>query len=253
MKKNEVSKNKNVSKNSVALPVDVILMAGGKGERLKSLTEKTPKPLLKIGEKPVIDYNLDRLKYYGIENIWISVGYLAEQIMDYLGDGSQKNLTIQYIKEKKPLGTAGAIAFVKNFENDAILIMNSDLLTNINFEDFYKNFIKSGASMCIATTKHKVEIPYTVLETSEEEFMEILEIKTHPSYVYQVNAGIYFIQRKYLNLIPKDTFFDATDLIQKLLDKKEKVSYYSILGYWLDIGKPEDFAKAQEDIKYIKF
>jgi len=240
----------NLSENQSILPIDAVLMAGGKGERLKPLTDSVPKPLLKVGQKPIIDYNLDRLEHYGVENIWISVRYLAEQIIEHLGDGSSKNLYIQYIKEEKPLGTAGAISLIENFKHDVVLLMNSDLLTNIDFEDFYQTFIESGASMCIATIPYKVSIPYAILETSSH---QVLDIKEKPSYIYQANAGIYLIQRKYLSLIPQNEFFDAPDLVQALIKQKEKISYYSILGYWLDIGKPEDFIKAQEDVNHIKF
>ncbi|MCU0440302.1 MAG: nucleotidyltransferase family protein [Raineya sp.] len=240
----------NLSENQSILPIDAVLMAGGKGERLKPLTDTTPKPLLKVGQKPIIEYNLDRLEHFGVENVWISVRYLAEQIIEYLGDGSNKNLNIQYIKEEKPLGTAGAVSLIENFKHETVLLMNSDLLTNIDFEDFYKTFMDSEASMCIATIPYKVSIPYAILET---EHHEVLDIKEKPSYIYQANAGIYLIKRKYLNLIPQNSFFDAPDLVQELIRQGKKISYYSILGYWLDIGKPEDFTKAQEDVNHIKF
>lgn len=240
----------NLSENQSILPIDAVLMAGGKGERLKPLTDTVPKPLLKVGQKPIIDYNIDRLEHFGVENIWISVRYLAEQIMEHLGDGSAKNLNIQYVKEEKPLGTAGALSLIENFKHDIILLMNSDLLTNIDFEDFYRAFVDSKASMCIATIPYKVSIPYAILETENH---EVLDIKEKPSYIYQANAGLYLIQRKYLNLIPQNTFFDAPDLVQTLIKQEKKISYYPILGYWLDIGKPEDFTKAQEDVNHIKF
>lgn len=239
-----------ISENQSILPIDAVLMAGGKGERLKPLTETIPKPLLKVGQKPIIEYNLDRLEHFGVENVWISVRYLADQIMEYLGNGSNKNLNIQYIKEEKPLGTAGSISLINDFKHDVVLLMNSDLLTNIDFEDFYKTFIESEASMCIATIPYKVSIPYAILETENH---EVLDIKEKPSYIYQANAGLYLIQRKYLNLIPQNSFFDAPDLVQELIKLGKKISYYSILGYWLDIGKPEDFIKAQEDVNHIKF
>jgi dTDP-glucose pyrophosphorylase len=249
-KEKRIVKIINLDEKRSFLPIDAVLMAGGRGERLKPLTNDTPKPLLKIGKKPIIEYNLDSLESYGVENIWISVRYLAEKITDYLGNGADKNLKINYIHENNPLGTAGALALIEDFEHDTILLMNSDLLTNIDFEDFYKTFLQTKAALCVATVPYHVSIPYAILETSEN---EIVEIKEKPTYTFQANAGMYLFQRKFLDIIPKNQFFDAPDLIQALIDQKEKVSYYPILSYWLDIGKHEDFAKAQEDVKHIKF
>jgi len=135
-----IDKNKQIKKvydlhrlNSV-LPLDAVIMAGGRGQRLRPITDTIPKPMIKLGGKPIIEHNIDRLIAYGIENIYISVNYLKEKIMEYFGDGTDKGINIQYIEEEKPLGTAGALSLVKEFEND-ILLTNSDLFTNIDFED----------------------------------------------------------------------------------------------------------------------
>jgi dTDP-glucose pyrophosphorylase len=232
------------------LPLDAVIMAGGQGRRLRPLTETIPKPLLKIGLKTIIDYNIDRLANYGIENIHISVNYLGQMIQDHCKDGSDRNLNLQYIIEHNALGTIGAVSKISNLQYNDILVMNSDLLTNIDFEDFYKEFIASCADMAIASVPYTVSVPYAVLETNGG---NVLSFKEKPSYTYYSSAGIYLIKRQTIDLIPKDEFYHATDLIEKLILLKKKVIYYPLLGYWLDIGRHADLEKAKEDIKHIQF
>jgi len=169
------------------LPLDAVIMAGGKGTRLLPLTETTPKPLLKIGEKPIIEYNIDRLSLYGINNITISVKYLAAQVKDCFQDGSDKNIQISYVEEEDPLGTLGAVALIEEFTNDYILVMNSDLLTNIDYEGMFEDFINQEADMIVATTPYEVTIPYGVIETKGN---IIKALKEKPTYTYYYNAGI---------------------------------------------------------------
>src|SRR5690606_11359769 len=151
------------------LPVDAVLMAGGEGKRLRPLTEKTPKPLLLVGDKPIIEHNVDRLSNVGIENVYLSVNYLGEQLEAYSGDGSSKGINISYVRENKPLGTIGSVLLVDCFQHDEILVMNSDLLTNIDFADFYKFFKDSDADMAVAATTYQVDVPYAVLEADEHQ------------------------------------------------------------------------------------
>lgn len=240
----------NFSECHSALPLDAVIMAGGEGMRLRPLTEKTPKPLLIIGNKPIIEYGIDHLIQYGIENITISINYLGSQIKDYFQNGAQKGISIKYVTEKEKMGTLGSISLIEHFEHDDVLIMNSDLLTNIDIEEFYREFIKKDAAMSVACIPYTVNIPYAIVETKDE---AILSLKEKPNLTYHSNAGIYLIKRKFLELIPKNSFFNATDMIDKLISEKQKVTYYSILGYWLDIGKMDDYRKAQEDIKHIRF
>jgi dTDP-glucose pyrophosphorylase len=239
-----------LKKLRTVLPVEVLLMAGGRGERLKPLTDDIPKPMLRVGSKPIIEHNIDRLALYGVEKLHVSVKYKAEQIMDYFKDGAEKGLNINYITEDEPLGTLGAIRLIDNIETPAILVMNSDLLTNIDFEDFYRLFEESGADMIVASTPYRVDVPYGVLETDGN---QITSLKEKPSYVYFSNAGIYLIKTSLLERIPKGKFYNATDLMDELIAEGKKVVNYPIVHYWLDIGKPEDFKKAQEDIKHIRF
>ncbi|WP_339710962.1 nucleotidyltransferase family protein [uncultured Kriegella sp.] len=232
------------------LPIDAVIMAGGRGERLRPLTDSTPKPLLKIGEKPIIEHNVDRLVAFGIDDFWISVRYLGEQIEAYFKDGSEKNIKTKYLYETKPLGTIGAIANEKEFLHDYILVTNSDILTNLNYEDFFLSFVESEADLSVVTIPYEVNVPYAVLETTNK---HVVSFKEKPTYTYYSNGGIYLMKRKILELIPQNQFFNATDLMEKLIGEGYKVHSYPLRGYWLDIGKHEDFERAQEDIKHIKF
>jgi len=232
------------------IPADGVLMAGGKGKRLMPLTSNTPKPLLKVGEKPIIEYNIDRLINYGIKNIHVSINYLGEQIQEYFGDGHLKNASIHYVKENQPLGTIGSILLVEDFKHDDILVMNSDLLTNIDFADFYTTFMEAGADMAVAATSYHVDVPYAVLEVDGKNIATSLKEK--PRYTYYSNAGIYLLKKSLLNMIPRGAFYDITDLMEAILATNKKLITYPITGYWLDIGKPEDYKQAQEDIKHIK-
>lgn len=232
------------------LPVDVVVMAGGKGTRLRPLTEYTPKPLLKVGGKPILEHNIHRLSLFGMDDFWISVNYLGEQIQEHFGNGNQKNLNIDYVWEEEPLGTIGSVSKIDNFIHDYVLVTNSDILTNLDYEDFFLRFKKEEADFAVVTIPYKVDVPYAVLETTNG---NVMNFKEKPTYTYYSNGGIYLMKREVTERIPKDSFFDTTDLMEELIAAGKKVLSYPLNGYWMDIGKPEDFEKAQEDIKTIKF
>lgn len=229
--------------NKSYVPVDAVLMAGGKGERLRPLTLETPKPLLKVADKPIIDYNIDNLINSGINHINVTVNYLAEQIEEHFKN-PKNGIQVRIVREPKFLGTIGSIKFVKKWYNDTILLMNSDLFTNIDIESFYLHFIKHNADMSVAGVPYNVNIPYGIFEL--ENTREIKGITEKPNYHYYANAGIYLIKRSLLNLIPDDEFFDATDFMGKLIKNNKKVIRFPIAGYWIDIGKLEDFKNVQE-------
>ncbi|MFI5203710.1 MAG: sugar phosphate nucleotidyltransferase [Flavobacteriales bacterium] len=233
------------------LPVDAVLMAGGRGERLKPLTDTVPKPLLKIAGKPIIEYNIDNLCKHGINTFHVSLGYLHEQIDAYLKNKIVSPLQLEVVLEKSPLGTAGSLSLMKNWVNDYILMMNCDLLTNVDFSVLYKKAISSGADVVMATIPYNVDVPYGVIKISEGE--EVMELSEKPQLVYQVNAGIYLFKKDLLSLVPAGEKFDATDFLNSALKKKKKVVAQSVMGYWLDIGRPSDFERAKTDIAYIKF
>jgi len=232
------------------LPVDVVIMAGGRGERMRPLTDVTPKPLLKVGDKPILEHNLDRLALFGIDDFWISVKYLGDQIESYIGDGSIRNMNIQYVWEDEPLGTIGAVSKINNFQHDYVMVTNSDLLTNLDFEHFFLDFLKQDADLSVVTIPYQVSIPYAVLETSNG---DVLSFKEKPTYTYYSNGGIYLMKRKIVEMIPAGQHFNATNLMERLIEKGFKVSSYPLSGYWLDVGNAQDFEKAQKDIHQIKF
>lgn len=232
------------------LPVDVVVMAGGKGTRLRPLTENTPKPLLKVGDKAILEHNIHRLSRFGMDDFWISVNYLGEQVEEHFGNGHHKNLNIEYVWEDEPLGTIGSVSKIKSFIHDYVLVTNSDILTNLDYEDFFLRFKEQEADLAVLTIPYKVDIPYAVLETTNG---HVMSFKEKPTYTYYSNGGIYLMKREITDRIPKNTFFDATDLMEELIAEGKKVLSYPLTGYWLDIGKPEDFKKAQEDIKTVKF
>lgn len=232
------------------LPIDVVLMAGGRGERLRPLTIDTPKPLLLVGDKPIMEHNLDQLALYGIDDFWFSINYLGDQIETYFGSGENKNVSIQYVREDMPLGTIGSVSKIKNFTHDYVLVSNSDLLTNLDYEMFFLDFISHDADLAIVTIPYQVNIPYAVLETVHN---DVKSFKEKPTYTYYSNGGIYLMKKSVLQYIPENTTFDATHLMDRIIAEKFKVISFPLSGYWLDVGKHEDYEKAQEDIKHIKF
>lgn len=234
----------NFALNNSYLPLDAVLMAGGKGERLRPMTLTTPKPLLKVGNKPIIDYNVDNLLQCGVENISVTVNYLAEQLEAHFATPRPNGVQVKCVREPKYLGTIGSIKFVETWHNDTILVMNSDLFTNINLEDFYLHFKEHDADMSIAAVPYTVSIPYGIFEI--EDIRDVKGVKEKPSYHYYANAGIYLIKHEVLDSIPQDTFFNATDLMDKLIAQSKKVIRFPMSGYWIDIGKPEDFKKVQD-------
>jgi len=247
--KKELLKLIDFTKTKSILPVDAVIMAGGLGTRLKPLTANTPKPLLKIGGKEIVSYNFDRLYQYGITNQSITVNYLGEQIEKFCSDYNN-NINFKIVKETEFLGTAGSLSLIDSFKNDTVLLMNSDLLTNIDYEDFYKSFIDSDADIMVASIPYPVNLPYAIFDLEAE---QIKSFKEKPSFTYYANAGIYLIKKDIISEIPKNRFFNATDLMDLIINSDRKLIHYPIFGYWLDIGKHQDFEKAQKDISNINW
>lgn len=232
------------------IPVDVVIMAGGRGERLKPLTNEIPKPLLVVGDKSIIDHNIDRLMMYGVINFHITLGYLADLIKNHLGNGKSKGVSFNYLIEDEPMGTIGSVSLIKNIENEYVLLTNSDILTNMSYEDFYIDCISKNADMSVVSVPYSVDIPYAVINSNGD---KISSFEEKPSYTYYSNGGIYLIKKSILNKIPKNNFFNATDLMDLLIKENYKIISYKISDYWLDIGKHQDFNKAKNDIDKINF
>lgn len=230
------------------LPLDAVIMAGGKGTRLLPLTETIPKPLLKIGDKCIIDHNVDRLKQFGVDDFWISIGHFGEQIEAHFRQKKQENSNIHFVTEEQPLGTIGAVRQIKNLHHNYVLVTNSDLLTTLDYEEFFLDFLEKEADMAVVTIPYQVDVPYAVMETSNH---HVVSFKEKPSYTYYSNGGIYIIKRSLLEYIPENAFFNSTDLMETVLAKGLKLISFPNRNYWLDIGKHEDYKKAQEDIKHL--
>lgn len=240
----------NLEKFRTRLPIDVVLMAGGKGERLRPLTLETPKPLLKVGDKCIIDHNIDRLINYGVKHISVTVNYLKEQIEEHFSE-PRGEVQVQTVREPKFLGTIGSIKFVENFYNDTVLVMNSDLFTNINYEDFFLHFKEHDADMSVAAVPYSVHVPYGIFKI--EDRRNITGLVEKPTYDYYANAGIYLIKKSALDLIPEDTFFNATDLIEALIAQGRKVIRFPLNSTWIDIGNPQEYKRANELVKHIQY
>lgn len=238
----------NLERYKTRLPIDAVLMAGGKGERLRPLTEKTPKPLLKVGDKCIIDHNIDRLIDYGVKHISVTVNYLKEQLEEHFVE-SRGEVKVQTVREPKFLGTIGSIRFVPEFFNDTVLVMNSDLFTNINYEDFYLHFKEHDADMSVAAVPYDVDIPLGILNL---EGRNITGLSEKPHFDYYANAGIYLIKKTALELIPEDTMFHSTDLVEALIAAGRKVIRFPIGGTWIDIGTPQEYRRANDMVKHLK-
>ena len=238
-----------LTKIRTLLPLSAILMAGGKGERLRPLTLSTPKPLLKIGDRAIIDYNVEALSRVGITDITVTTGYLAEQIDQHFSQ-PVCGIEVKTVREEVPLGTIGAASLVHRSNPDgATLVMNSDLLTTASIEEMYLKHINEGADITIAAIPYAVSVPYAILTTNGS---EVTGLEEKPSYSYYANAGIYIISNRLLNSLPSDRRTDATDLIERAIADGKKVVYFPINGTWIDIGSPTDFRQAQELMQHAK-
>ena len=238
----------NLQKFKSKLPIDAVLMAGGKGERLRPLTEKIPKPLLEVGGKCIIDHNVDRLRSYGVQYVNVTVNYLGEQLEEHFStprDGVQ----VRTFREPKFLCTIGSIKFVDTFYNDTVLVMNSDLFTNIDYEDFFLHFQMHDAEMSVAAVPYNISIELGILDLDGRNIKGLIE---KPKYNYYANAGIYLIKKRALAEIPKDTFFHATHLVEKLIAQDKKVIRYPLNGTWIDIGTLQEYERAKELVKHLK-
>jgi dTDP-glucose pyrophosphorylase len=222
----------------------VILMAGGLGTRLAPLTNDTPKPLLKVGTKPILETIIENFANYGFTDIIISVNYKADMIKEYFKDGSRFGVNIEYIQEAKRLGTAGALSLLKQKPKEPFFVMNADLLTNVNFThllDFH-SFGNAVATMCVREFQYQV--PYGVVETKKD---KIISIKEKPINKFFVNAGIYLLSPSVLEYIPKDEFYDMPTLFEKLINQNKQTLSFPIHEYWLDIGQHNDFIQANNE------
>lgn len=219
----------------------VVLMAGGLGSRLGALTKDCPKPLLKINGKPILEIILENFIASGFHRFYISVNYKAEMIKEYFQDGSRWGVEIRYIHEKERMGTAGSLSLIDEKPHDALLVINGDLLTKVNFQQLldYHMDMNVMATMCVRD--YEYQVPYGVIKVENQ---RLVQIKEKPISKQFINGGIYVIQPEALSYIPPNTFFDMPSLFQEIINRKEEATVYPIREYWIDIGRLDDFERA---------
>jgi dTDP-glucose pyrophosphorylase len=226
----------------------VVLMAGGLGTRLSPLTDTTPKPMLHVGNKPILETIIENFSKYGYNEIVISVNYKSELIQDYFGDGDQFGVNITYVHESKRMGTAGALSLIRESLTDPFFVMNGDLLTNINFEHMHDYHLSHDAVATMAVREYDFQVPYGVVNVSEG---RIISIEEKPTHKFFVSAGIYMLSPEVLNRIPNDVFFDMPTLFEKLICEQQSAVSFPIREYWLDIGRMGDYERANNEYSRV--
>ena len=222
----------------------VVLMAGGLGTRLRPLTDKIPKPLLKVGTKPILETILESFLDAGFHRFYFAVNYKSQMIEDYFGDGSRFGAEIAYLHENKRMGTAGALFFLPEQPKAPILVMNGDLLTKVDFGALLDYHIEQGATATMAVREYNYQVPYGVIDFDGE---QITGIREKPSYSFFVNAGIYVLSPEAVAQVNKEEFFDMPQLFDELVTAGKKTTVFPVREYWLDIGRMDDFQRAQEE------
>ncbi len=225
-----------------------IILAGGKGRRLAPYSTVLPKPLMPIGEMPILEVILRQLKSHGCEEATLAVGYLSELLMAYFNDGKKLGLKINYSVEDKPLGTAGPLALISNGSDEPFLVMNGDILTDINYSDLYRFHKEQGSIATIGTFIRTVKIDFGVIELDGGQVLAGYREK--PSFTYRVSMGVYVFSPRVLHYITPHIYFDFPDLVKLLIERGEQVSSYPFQGYWLDIGRPDDYALAVNEFDH---
>lgn len=226
-----------------ALPVRAVIMAGGFGTRLSPLTDEVPKPMLPVGDRPLMEYTVEQLRKAGIHSLNITTHYLTEKISAYFRDGRDFGVDIHYIEEETPLGTAGALGLMEA-SNEPMLVINGDILTRVDFRAMLDFHRKHLADLTVGVRQYEMEVPYGVVDCDGP---NVVRLSEKPRHRFLVNAGVYLLDPGVQKFIPRRTFFNMTDLIDRLLEEGRKVVSFPILEYWLDIGQPLDYRKAQED------
>lgn len=231
------------------LSLQAVIMAGGFGTRLRPLTEDLPKPMLPVGDRPLMELIVEQLRRAGIRRVSITTHYMAESIIEHFGDGHDFGVELNYVTEDRPLGTAGALGLMQT-PQEPLLVINGDILTRVDFRAMLAYHQEYEADLTVAVHKYDLNMPYGVIE-SDGAFVRGLVEK--PLLNFFVNAGIYLLEPSVHRYIPNGQRFDMTDLIQRLLDEDRPVASFPILEYWLDIGHHTDYVQAQEDVKDGRF
>lgn len=227
------------------LPYPVVLMLGGLGTRLRPLTQAVPKPMLKVGNRPILEHIMETLVSQGFNEFYFCINYLGHMIREHFGHGEKWGVTIHYVEESKRMGTAGALSLLPHAMQTPFLVMNGDLLTKLDFKSLMDFHIaqKAVATMCVR--EHEHQVPYGVIELSDT--YRVTRVVEKPTYRYWVNGGIYALSPQALTFVPKDEFFDMPTLVDHIIEQQLNVSAYQMQDYWLDIGQMPDFEQAQTD------
>ena len=224
--------------------VHAVVMAGGYGKRLMPLTANTPKPMLRVGEQPLIERLVQQLKQAGIARVNISTHYKEDQISAHFGNGDAFGIEVEYVSEERPLGTAGGLSLVSG--DDPLLVINGDILTALDFRALLNFHFEHGAEMTVAVREYGFDVPYGVVDTDG---LHVTAVTEKPTVKFFVNAGIYLISPSVRELIPPEQHFDMPQLIDMLVKAGGKVISFPVWEYWLDIGRHEDYEQAQQDVR----
>jgi NDP-sugar pyrophosphorylase family protein len=226
-----------------------VILAGGKGTRLRPYTTVFPKPLMPIGDEPILEIVIRQLKSHGFDEVIITVGHLAELIMTFFSDGSKYGINIKYSREDKPLGTAGGLGLIKKELNETFLMMNGDVLTTLDYSDLLKYHKRNGAIATIALKKRDVKVDFGVVELDDSN--SIVGYSEKPKIDHLVSMGVYVFDPKVLRYIKPNEYLDFPDIIKELISNGETVKGYVYDGYWLDIGRSDDYERANKEIDEI--
>lgn len=229
---------------------EVVIMAGGLGTRLGALTKDIPKPMLRVGEKPMLQHLIEQFREQGFCKFTLCINYKSDVIIDYFGNGAKFGVEIEYIVETKRLGTAGALSLIEKVFKSAFFVINADVLTNLDFRElisFHQGQNTSG-TMCVRN--YVQQVPYGVIKADENS--KLIQIEEKPSYSFNVNTGIYVLEPFVLNHIPNDQFYDMPTLFEELVAAGKSCSVFNLKDYWLDIGQVKDFHQANEDLAFYQ-
>lgn len=229
-----------LDKVKALLPLDAVLMAGGRGERLMPLTASTPKPLLQVGGQAIIDYNVAKLRACGIDRVHLCLRYLHEQITAHFA-ANHADIDARAIVETKRMGTFGALSLIDDWRHDDVLVMNADLLSSLDLVEMYRRHRDTGADATMAVAPYTVAVPFAIIDTDGD---RITGMREKPEFNYFANAGVYILKRSLLRRMPADTYVDAPDFLLSAIADGLKVTYFPIVGTWIDIGTPEQYARA---------
>ena len=222
-------------------PNPVVIMAGGEGKRLRPLTQDCPKPMLRVGGKPLLEIILEQCIDAGFQHFYLSVNYLKNQIQDHFGDGARWHVRIDYLVETQPLGTGGALSLLPQKPTEPLLVLNGDVLTRVDYGRLLRLHDEHQAAATMCVREHTTQIPYGVVRMDD---LHVLTLEEKPVLSHYVNAGIYLLDPVLLDLVPQDCFFDMPTLLEKAMQRQHRVSAFPIHEYWLDVGHPETLERA---------